>query len=138
MPSRALAGITHLVEVDVQTVELLVGSTLVNTAAVKAVLARDGLPISMNEYAVRQDAWSRGFFAVFSKEKRTRRQNQLGYPAQIVSIAMSRFVRGGSAPRRGKSKRVEYLHTDRSGGEPARRRKVICQFVFTSKGYGHK
>lgn len=36
-------------------------------------------------------------FSLSFEGKRTRRQNQLGYPAEIVSIAMSRFVRGGSA-----------------------------------------
>lgn len=59
---------THLVEVDVQTIELLVGSTTINTAGVKAVLARDGLPIGMNEYMIRQNAWSRDFFAVFRRK----------------------------------------------------------------------
>jgi hypothetical protein len=68
------------------------------------VLARDGLPIRRNKYTIRQNAWVRGFFAIVSKEKRTRRQNQLGYPAQIVSIAMSRFVRGGSAQGGAKQK----------------------------------
>lgn len=65
----------------------------------------------MNEYAIRQNAWSRYFFAIFSKEQRTRRQNQLGYPAEIISIAMSRFVRGGTAPQGGAKEQSTYTLT---------------------------
>lgn len=52
---------THLVEIDVQTLELLVGSTTVNTAGVKAVLARDGLPIMIMSIRFVENASLRDF-----------------------------------------------------------------------------
>jgi hypothetical protein len=92
---------THLVEVDVQALKLLVGSTAINTAGVKAVLARDGLPIIINEYAIRQNAWSRAFVAAF-RRKTYQKAEPTWLPCGNCQHRGVAFCAGGQRPRRGK------------------------------------
>lgn len=122
---------THLVEIDVQTLELLVGSTTVNTAGIEAMLARDGLPIMIMSIRSVENASLRDFRRRSLEGNIPEGRTNLVTLRKLSASRWSRFCAGGQRPRRGKGE--SNLHTDRSGGEPVAREEnmLACMFFIS-------